>query len=349
MEFALSYYSLLDLSLNDIIDTIQYGEAKGIQYAFLGQSAVRDCFIGLSQIANATNTIKLGTNVVPIYTRTPTDLAMSVITLNEATGGRFRLLGLGAGGRLKIEPNHGVKVNQIAERTKEYIEIIRGILTGNRLSYQGKFFQLDNAWIPRTYGVGTTASDLAQQEGVPIHIGATGPMVLKVSGAYADGVIFNSLSTPEYLEWAVSVIKEGAEEAGRDYKEVALGCSLVMAANDDPDRVKEAVQRACLYYLREDHHQFTMEKAGMGDLHTRIRETYLKGDVEGALGLIDDDVLEKIAFTGTPDDVRRKVQEYERLGITLAVIRNVVDTKTGKSPVIDNINAVAPLIGQKVS
>ena len=124
IKFALSYYSLLDVSLEDIVATIQYGDKVGIHYAVLGQSAVRDAFIGLMQVANATKRIQLGTNIIPIYTRTPTDLAMSVITLNEATGGRFTLLGLGAGGRLKIEPNHGVKVEKTAARMKEYIEIV---------------------------------------------------------------------------------------------------------------------------------------------------------------------------------------------------------------------------------
>ena len=119
MRFGLSFYSLLDLDLKAIIQSIQYGEEAGIDYAVMGESAVRDCFVSLAQVANATKTIKLGTNVVPIYTRTPTLLAMSVITLNEATGNRFRLLGIGAGGRLKIEPNHGVKVEKVALRTKE--------------------------------------------------------------------------------------------------------------------------------------------------------------------------------------------------------------------------------------
>lgn len=344
MQFALSYYSLLDLSLEEIIETIQYGEKAGVQYALLGQSAVRDCFIGLSQIASVTKTIQLGTNVVPIYTRTPTDLAMSVITLNETTEGRFRLLGIGAGGRLKIEPNHGVKVNKTADRTKEYIEIMRGILTGQRLSYQGAFFQLDNAWIPQTHGVGATASDFAQEENVPIYVGATGPLVLRVAGACADGVIFNSLSTPEYIEWAKREIRDGAAEAGRDPDEVALACSMVTAAHPDPEQVREAVRRACLYYLREDHHRFTMEKAGMGDLHTKIRETYLKGDVEGALDFIDGEVLDRIAFTGTPEQVRRKYQEYKKLGIGLAVIRNVIDRRTGNGPVMENIDALTSLM-----
>ena len=148
------FYSLLDIPLEDIISAIRHGEDAGVHYAVLGQSAVRDCFVGLAQIANETKRIHLGTNIVPIYTRTPTDLAMSVITLNEVTGGRFRLLGLGTGGRLKIEPNHGVKVERPAERMKEYIEIIRGILAGKRLKYEGEFFKLDNAWIPATHGIG---------------------------------------------------------------------------------------------------------------------------------------------------------------------------------------------------
>jgi 5,10-methylenetetrahydromethanopterin reductase len=344
MEFALSFYSLLDLRLKDIISAIQQAEAAGIQYAVLGQSAVRDCFVGLSQVANATERIRLGTNIVPIYTRTPTDLAMSVITLNEATGGRFRLLGIGAGGRLKIEPNHGVKVEKAADRTREYIEIIRAILAGKRLHYDGKFFQLDNAWIPQTHGVGVAASDLAGPVSIPIYVGATGPRVLRVTGACADGVIFNSLSTTEYIEWAKGILQEGAESVGRDPREIVLACSMVVAANQDPDRIREAVRRACLYYLREDHHQFTMAKAGLGERHAQIRETYLKGDVDGALKLIDDEVVSRIAFVGTPEEVRRRIQEYERLGISLAVIRNVVDRGTGNAPVLDNIDAVAPLI-----
>ena len=344
LEFAFMFYSLLDIPFKDIISAIQAGEDAGVQYAVLGQSAVRDCFVGLAQIANSTKKIKLGTNIVPIYTRTPTDLAMSAITLNEVTGGRFRLFGIGTGGRLKIEPNHGVKIKRPAERTKEYIEIIRGILAGQRLKYDGEFFKLDNAWVPQASGIGVAASDMAQEFTVPIYVGATGPKVLHVSGAYADGVVFNSLSTPGYIQWAKGVIREGAESVGRDPAEVKLGCSMVMAANPDPEKIKEAAQRACLYYVREKHHQFTMAKAGLGERHTQIRETYLKGDVEGALKLIDDDVLDQIAFVGTPEKVREKIKEYQNLGVSLAVIRHVVDRETGNVPILDNLAAIAPLI-----
>ena len=82
----------------------------------------------------------------------------------------------------------------------------------------------------------------------------------------------------------------------------------------------------------------------MGDLHTKIRETYLKGDVEGALDFIDGEVLDRIAFTGTPENVRRKYQEYKKLGIGLAVIRNVIDRRTGNGPVMENIDALTSLM-----
>ena len=185
---------------------------------------------------------------------------------------------------------------------------------------------------------------MAQQVSVPIYIGATGPKVLRVTGAYADGVVFNSLSTPEYIEWAKGVLREGAESVGRDPTEIKMGASMVMAANPDPEKVRAAAQRACLYYVREKHHQFTMAKAGLGERHTQIRETYLKGDVDGALKLLDDDVLSKIAFVGTPEKVRERIREYQRLGVSLAVIRHVVDRETGSAPILDNLDAIAPLI-----
>ncbi|HEX5465347.1 MAG TPA: LLM class flavin-dependent oxidoreductase [Candidatus Limnocylindrales bacterium] len=352
MRFGLSYYSLLDLDLAAVVRSIQVGEDAGVDYAFIGESAVRDCFVSLAEVARATSTIMLGTNVVPIYTRTPTLLAMSVVTLNEATGNRFRLLGIGAGGRLKIEPNHGVKVEKVALRMKEYVEIIREILAGRRLDYDGNLFSLHNAWIPQTYGIGTAASDLQPTlapVSVPIYVGGTGPLVLRVAGAYADGVILNSLSTPEYIEWARGEIAAGAASVGRDPSEVEIGCSMVMAANRDPGKVWEAAQRACLYYLREDHHQFTMAKAGLGERHRQIRETYLSGDVDGALRLIDESVIDKIAFVGTPDAVRAKVRAYEDLGVTLGIIRNVLDRKTGVQLVLDNIEAVAPLLAERTT
>jgi alkanesulfonate monooxygenase SsuD/methylene tetrahydromethanopterin reductase-like flavin-dependent oxidoreductase (luciferase family) len=347
MRFGLSYYSLLDLDLAAVIRSIQVGEEAGIDYAFIGESAVRDCFVSLAQVAAATKTIQLGTNVVPIFTRTPTLLAMSVMTLNEATGNRFRLLGIGAGGKLKIEPNHGVRVEKTALRTREYIEIIREVLAGRKLDYDGELFSLHNAWIPQTYGVGTAASDMQPSLDplhVPIYVGATGPLVLRVAGACADGVILNSLSTPEYIAWAKGEIAAGAASVGRDPAEVEIGCSLVMAASDDPERVRDAAQRACLYYLREDHHRFTMAKAGLGERHRQIREAYLAGNLEGALRLIDDEVINKIAFVGTPETVRRKVREYEALGVSLGIIRNVIDRQTGNQTVLDNIDAIAPLI-----
>jgi 5,10-methylenetetrahydromethanopterin reductase len=343
MKFALSLYSLLDISPAEVIETAVYAEDHNLDYVVLGESAYRDVFLLLMLIAQSTRKIKLGTNIIPIFTRTPTQIAMSVNTLNEVANGRFDLLGLGRGGPMILEPNHGIKVEKTQKRMKEYIQILNQILAGKKVVYNGEFFKIDNTWIAQTHGIGATTSQIAHSK-VSIYVGCQGPRMLRTAARYADGIIFSTMSTPEYLKWAIEEIQNAAKDAGRDFEKIDLGLQILAAANDNPENVREAVQRAMLYYLRGDQEKFNMEKAGLADKHQEIRETYLKGNVKDALRLIDDTLIDRLSFMGTADDIKKKVLDYNKLGISLFTIRSVVDDATGTKTVKDNIDAFASMV-----
>ncbi len=333
--------------MEDIILVSKHAEEAGFTHIVLGESAYRDVFIELLIIANATKRIELGTNIIPIFTRTPTQIVMSTNSLNEAIGGRFTILGLGRGGPMILEPNHGIKVEKADARMKEYIEIIRPMLLGEHVSYAGEFFKIDNTWIPQTYGVGATTSELSQKGRVSIFVGCSGEKMLQIAGGYADGVIFSPISTPEYLGWAMNTVKEGAKKVGRNMEAFRFGCQILTASNDDPEKIKAGVRRALLYYLRGPQTEAITSRSGTLNTARKVREAYMRNDVESALGLIDDQIIAKHTFAGTPEQLRRKAREYARMGIELFTMRTIFDKATGTGAVLNNIDTFAPLLEER--
>ena len=168
------------------LDYVVEAERLGVDSVWVPEFWGYDALTGLGAIAALTDTIKLGTAIVQLDTRTPAMLAMSAMSLQQLSGGRF-LLGVGASGPQVMEGWHGVPFAKPVRRTRETIEIIRMITAGERLVYDGEMYQL-----PLPGGEGKALRAAAPPVHVPVYIASLGPANLRLTGAVADGWIGNS-------------------------------------------------------------------------------------------------------------------------------------------------------------
>ena len=192
-----------------------------------------DAITPLAYVAAVTSEIKLGTGIVQVGTRTPGNIAMTALTMQALSGGRF-ILGLGTSGPQVMEGYHGVPFRKVLQRTRETIEIVRKIASGEKSGYDGEIYTL-----PLPDGAGKAIRNSAPPAEVPIYIASLGPANLRLTGEVADGWVGTSF-VPESADVFLAPMREGAEAAGRTLRDIDL---QVPAGVEFTDDVEEAAKR----------------------------------------------------------------------------------------------------------
>lgn len=330
-ELALTFPSLLELPLADALACFRAAERRGFGLGLMSESAGRDAVAILAAVAMETRTLGLGTNVVPIYLRSPMQTAAAALTLDELSGGRLRVLGLGTSYRQRVEAWFGGAFDRPLARCAEYVDVVRALLRGGPVTYRGEFYRLDGypalTKVPRP---------------LPVYLGATGPRMRRLTGRVADGVILNSLSTPRHVEDSVALIAEGAAEAGRRAGEVRIGVSVLCAASDDRRRALEAVTRAMMDYLPHPELAPIVETTPFAAQVREFREAHGRGDLGRARACLTEAMAEAFTVFGTPRECRQKLDRYRQAGADLLVIRPCFDDPAGAEAVLGTIDALAP-------
>lgn len=230
--------------------------------------------------------------------------------MNELSHGRMGFLGLGVGYRNRTEQYFGIKQAQRLERMTEYVEIIRKLLSGADATYHGEFFNLEK--FPKLSG---------EPQNIPIYFGSSAPRMLELAGKVADGVIFNSISTPEYVKFARERIAEGVNSVGRNPSQIEIGHSVIYAVAEDSQEAINAAKEDVLFYVSYPELDPVIEKSAFKTEALKMRELYLKGEKEAALSLISSEMLDAFAVCGTPRECRDRLRKFVRRGITLPIIR----------------------------
>src|SRR5579859_336696 len=195
----------------EVVEKVKIADELGFDSIWLGESWGYELFTSMADLARVTKRIKIGAGIANIYSRTPALIASTVATLDERSGGRI-ILGLGPSSANVVEHWHGVPFQKPVKRTREYIEIIRMILRGERLVYHGEFFDLERGFKLRFTPL---RADL------PIYIAAMGPKNLLQSGEIADGVLPVHWPADKWGEMR-EILDEGARMAGRPAHSAAI-------------------------------------------------------------------------------------------------------------------------------
>jgi len=298
------------MPIDDILACSVAAEKAGFSQIAVAESFYRDGFALASAVASNTKKVKIGTSVMPIYTRTPFQIAMGAATLNELSHGRVGFLGLGVGYRNRTEQYFGVKQTQRLERMREYVEIVRKLLSGIDATYHGKFFNLDK--FPKL-----SSRPLI----IPIYFGSSAPKMLELAGKVGDGVILNSISTPEYVKFARERIADGAKSVNKDPSKIEIGHSIIYAVAEDSREAAKAAREDILFYISYPELDPVIEKSPFRTEAMKMREYYLKGEKEAALSLITTEMLDTFAVYGTPGECRDGLRKFLKRGVTLPIIR----------------------------
>lgn len=309
-NLAVTFYSVLRMPIADIIQCARAAEEAGFGYISVAESFYRDGSALAAAIASHTGSIRIGTSVFPIYTRTPFQLAMAMATLDELSSGRMGYLGLGLGYRNRTENYFGIKIERPLDRMREYVEIIRLLLSGSDASYQGKFFQFNG--FPKLGG---------EPLRIPIYFGSSGSRMFQLAGEVADGVILNSIATPVHIQHARDMIKLGAAKSGRDPAKSTIAASVIYAVADNVGEAAQAAKEDILFYLGYPEINPILEQSGfMEEAETIRRANRERGKAE-ALALISEGMLESLAIYGEAQHCRAKLGEWIRAGLDLPIIR----------------------------
>ncbi len=274
---------------------VQEAERLGADTVWAAEAWGGDAFTPLAALSSITTTLRLGTGIVQLGARTPAMLAMSALSMQALSGGRF-ILGIGASGPQVMEGWHGIRFHKPVQRTRETIEIIRRVTAGERLAYDGEVYTL-----PLPDGEGRSMRSSMAPRHVPVYVAALGPANLRLTGELADGWIGNSFF-PETADVFFDPIREGAAHAGRDFSDLDLTVAVSVELTDD---VEEAGRR------HADGYAFTF--GAMGSPTTNF---YL--DAFARQGFRDD-VLEvqRLWLSGDRDAARRRVPTEVGLGTNL--------------------------------
>lgn len=299
-----------DIPRSQIVEFVQQAEDLGYDSIWVGESWGRDLFTLLTQLAVHTKRIKLGTGIVNVFSRTPALVAQTIAALDEISGGRT-ILGVGTSGHIVVENWHGVAYDRPLQRIREYVEIIRLAIAGQRVNYDGEVFQLKNfrlAFEP-------------VRPNIPILVSSISPKSLYQSGEIADGVLPIHLSRKHLAQFR-SPLDDGARAAGRDPSGLEVAPYLVTCVWDDPVVARDLVRKHIAYYFggMGVYYNQLIARYGYRDEAARIKELWAKGDRAGAAEAVTDEILDDVAIGGAPEQARAAIEAYRAAGVTLPII-----------------------------
>jgi len=308
-------------------DLILEAERLGFDSVWTSEAYGCDAIVPLAFIAARTTRIGLGTAIIQMPARTPAMAAMTAMTLDRLSGGRFRL-GIGPSGPQVVEGWHGVAYGRPVTRTREYVSIVRKILAReDRLEHQGYHYQ-----IPYT-GEGATGlgkplkSILHGRADMKIYTAAITPKGLACSGEVADGV-FPVWMDPEQPEALVPYIEEGFAKSGgaRSIRDFDIAPFVTCIVGDDLAGCRMPVKGMLALYIGgmgargKNFYTDYATRLGHEEAAIKIQDLYLDGKKAEAVAAVPDALADSVALIGPPERIAERVEAWKNSPATTLLL-----------------------------
>jgi alkanesulfonate monooxygenase SsuD/methylene tetrahydromethanopterin reductase-like flavin-dependent oxidoreductase (luciferase family) len=240
-------------------------------------------------------------------------VAATATVIDALAPGRFAI-GLGTGPMKRAATGvpvqrWGLEWDRPAARMREYVQIVRRVLAGGTVDYDGRFFRL----------AGITPDPVPAGR-VPIWIAGGGPQMVRVAGAEADGM-FVHMASRTMIEEAREAVSAAARETGREPGAVELGNLLMVCVDDDAEVARGAMRHWLVeFYLCLPSYQELLAREGFADLANTIRAALDRGERAAAEAAVPDAVLDHFMVAGTPDHCRDKLAELTSWGVDKPIL-----------------------------
>jgi F420-dependent oxidoreductase-like protein len=288
-------------SLQSTLDRVRRADGLGFDAAYTTQVAGRDALSLLMAYASVSERIRLGTGVVPIFSRTPVAMTQAAATIDEFSGGRM-VLGLGVSHQVTVENWYGARIEKPVTQMREYVGIVRAILRGEAPP-QGEFFNTRFQFM-----------GYEPRPALPIYVAALSPNMLRLAGEIADGVML-WLCNPDYIrEVVIPEVTEGRRRAGKALGGFDVVAAVPVALTDDPDAARATMRQDLVTYASLPFYRSMLERSGFGDEIAAFDEGMQAGEVDRAKAGLSDRMLGAFAGIGPAEEVRGAVQRYREAG-----------------------------------
>ncbi|MDA1035823.1 MAG: LLM class flavin-dependent oxidoreductase [Chloroflexi bacterium] len=288
-------------------------EELGYESAWAGESWGFDAFTTLTELAVRTSTIKLGTHIATIFSRTPGMLAQSAASLDDISGGRL-ILGLGTSGPKVVRDWHGQAWDRPLRRMREVVEIVRLTLSGERVDYDGKLFKVEGFRLRAT----------VSRQDVPIMIASLGNRSVVQTGEIAEGWLPIFPST-ELIKESRALLAQGASLGQRDASAIEIAPTLLAAVSDDEVGVRDMARAHLAFYVggMGTFYQDLVVRQGFADEAGRIKSAWAEPRREGrvaAAAAVTDEMLDAMTLVGSRASVLERLSAYADAGVTLPIL-----------------------------
>lgn len=301
--------------IQDGIEYVQYAEQKGFEAVWQAESRlVRDAVVPMAAFAATSKRIKVGSGVINNWTRNAALIAATFLTLDDLAPDRM-LLGIGAWWD-PLAKNVGIDRRKPLTAMRETVTVVRKLLNAETVTFHGEFVNVEGIKLDVVHG-------RKGPRNVPIYIGATGPKMLELTGEIADGVVLNYLVTPQYNAEAMERLEAGAKRAGRSIDEIDRPQLVVCSMDADRKKALDGARKLVTQYLAQQPHfakALGAEQAMVDKIKSVMGWPATEEQIEEAMQYVPDEMVQKVAAAGTPEECKAKVQEYVDAGATCPIL-----------------------------
>jgi len=303
------------------VDLVLEAERLGWDSVWTAEAYGSDAVTPLAYLAALTKRIKLATGIMQIPARTPAMTAMTAMTLDALSGGRF-MLGLGLSGPQVVEGWHGVPYGNPSARLREYVTIVRRIWAREApLEFHGKEYDIPYTG-PGATGLGKPLKSILHGRPLPIYLATLGPKNIRLTAEIADGWI-PAFFSPYRMDVFRADIEAGFARAGngKSWKDfdVVAGCTVILT--DDVKAGLAAVKPGIALYVggmgarEKNFYNELMHRYGYGEAAARIQELYLAGRKAEAEAAVPDELADELSLVGPEARIRERFKAWEDSGV----------------------------------
>jgi len=289
-------------------DLVRHAERAGFTDAWSYETFHGDAFVPVAAAAVVSERMRLGTAIVPVFTRPAALIAISAASMQRISGGRF-ILGVGISTPTIVEQWMGVPYKMPVTRLRETVESLRLIFTGQKVTVAGKTVHINGFRLAGPV-----------EPPPPIYVGAQGALMLRTAGEIGDGVIVNYI-TPETFAPLLEHIREGARSAGKPTDSIDIACRIQVAVDPEEDVVRENLRRELTAYVTVPQYNKFFREIGYENEARAAFEAWNAGDRKKALQSIPKEMVEAIYVLGSPARIAKRLHEYEKAGITTTTLQ----------------------------
>ena len=296
------------LTAPECVDLAQRAEAAGYESIWIPEVVGTDAFTLMTAMVGVTTRLHVGTGIVPIFTRTPSLMAMTAASIAQLAPGRVRV-GLGISTPNIIQNWHGMAYDKPLARLREYVTIIRKALAGERIS------QAHGAYPLRNFRLGLSVSPPA----IPLYIAALNPRMLQLAGELADGVLLNWIPEGQ-VAWALEHLRAGANRAGHTLADLDVACLVRTCVTDDLAAARQWLRRELTGYAIVEAYQRYFQHLGFGSETQAINAQWQAGNRAGAVAAVSDTMTERLAVFGSAAQCRARLAGFVEAGVNLPIV-----------------------------